>query len=91
MNVSHNKLVGEIPIGPQIQTFTDDCFEGNLGLCGLPLSVSCIKPLASPPNAKSDGTTEIEWDYVFAAAGYVVGFGSFLWVLIFRRSFRETL
>ncbi|XP_042016059.1 receptor-like protein 54 [Salvia splendens] len=86
MNVSHNKLVGEIPTGPQIQTFPGDCFEGNIGLCGLPLNISCI---ASPPNAKSDEKTEIEWDYVFAAAGYVVGFGSFLWVLIFRRSFRE--
>ncbi|KAL1542319.1 hypothetical protein AAHA92_26431 [Salvia divinorum] len=89
LNVSHNKLVGEIPTGPQIQTFPGDCFEGNIGLCGLPLNISCIKTLASPPNVKSDGTTEIEWDYVFAAAGYVVGFGSFLWVLIFRRSFRE--
>ncbi|XP_047983244.1 putative receptor like protein 25 [Salvia hispanica] len=91
MNVSHNKLVGEIPIGPQIQTFPGDCFEGNIGLCGLPLNISCIKPLASPPSLKSDGTTEIEWDYVFVAAGYVVGFGSFLWVLVFGRSFRERL
>ncbi|XP_047944042.1 receptor-like protein 54 [Salvia hispanica] len=91
MNVSHNKLVGEIPIAPQIQTFPGDCFEGNIGVCGPPLNISCIKPLASPLNVESDGTTEIEWDYVFAAAGYVVGFGSFLWVLIFRRSFRETL
>ncbi|XP_047943964.1 receptor-like protein 33 [Salvia hispanica] len=89
MNVSHNKLVGEIPIGPQIQTFPIDCFEGNVGLCGLPLSISCTKAHVSPPNVKSDEETEIEWDYVFATVGYVVGFGSFLWVLIFRRSFRE--
>ncbi|KAL1542318.1 receptor-like protein 54 [Salvia divinorum] len=89
MNVSHNKLVGEIPTGPQIQTFLSDCFEGNIGLCGLPLSISCVKTHVSPPNVKSDGETAIEWDYVFAAAGYVVGFGSFLWVLIFQRSFRE--
>ncbi|XP_047944032.1 receptor-like protein 30 [Salvia hispanica] len=91
MNVSHNKLVGEIPIGPQIQTFPGDCFEGNIGLCGLPLSISCAKTHASPPNLESDGETEIEWNYVSAAAGYVVGFGSFLWVLIFRQSFRERL
>ncbi|XP_047943993.1 receptor-like protein 34 [Salvia hispanica] len=89
MNLSHNKLIGEIPVGPQIQTFPGDCFEGNIGLCGLPLNISCIKPLASPPNVESDGTKEIEWDYVFAGGGYVVGFGSFLWVLIFHRSFRE--
>ncbi|KAG6404547.1 hypothetical protein SASPL_136796 [Salvia splendens] len=31
---------------------------------------------------------EIEWDYVFAAAGYVVGIGIFSWLLLFCRSFR---
>ncbi|KAL1542432.1 receptor-like protein 31 [Salvia divinorum] len=33
--------------------------------------------------------TEIEWEYVSAALGYVVGFGSIVWLLLFCRSFRH--
>lgn len=72
MNVSHNKLVGKIPVGSQIQTFSLDSFEGNRGLCGLPLNVSCAN---TPPklgnDVQSHGNTEVEWEYVFAALGFV--------------------
>ncbi|KAG6404543.1 hypothetical protein SASPL_136792 [Salvia splendens] len=86
MNVSHNKLVGEIPIGNQLQTFSADSFEGNTGLCGLPLNISCTNP--SPQFVEVESDREIEWDYVFAAAGYVVGLGGFSWVLLLCPSFR---
>ncbi|KAL1542450.1 xyloglucan:xyloglucosyl transferase [Salvia divinorum] len=32
---------------------------------------------------------EIEWEYVCAAVGYVVGFGSIMWLLLLCQSFRE--
>ncbi|XP_057789339.1 receptor like protein 23-like [Salvia miltiorrhiza] len=86
MNVSYNKLVGKIPLGSQIQTFSADSFEGNIGLCGLPLSISCTN---TPPQRNVESDREIEWDYVFAAAGYAVGIGSFSWVLLFWTSFRD--
>ncbi|KAG6404528.1 hypothetical protein SASPL_136777 [Salvia splendens] len=86
MNVSHNKLVGEIPIGNQLQTFSADSFEGNTGLCGLPLNISCTNP--SPRFVEVESDREIEWDYVFATAGYVVGLGGFSWVLLLCPSFR---
>ncbi|KAL7248597.1 hypothetical protein ACSBR2_003352 [Camellia fascicularis] len=41
LNLSHNQLVGMIPKGSQFQTFSETSFEGNPGLCGTPLNVSC--------------------------------------------------
>ncbi|XVF79488.1 hypothetical protein PTKIN_Ptkin14bG0226800 [Pterospermum kingtungense] len=41
VNVSDNQLVGPIPRGKQFNTFENGSYEGNEGLCGLPLSRSC--------------------------------------------------
>ncbi|RHN57979.1 putative non-specific serine/threonine protein kinase [Medicago truncatula] len=43
LDLSNNHLVGEIPQGKQFNTFTNDSYEGNLGLCGFPLSKNCGK------------------------------------------------
>ncbi|GKV49596.1 hypothetical protein SLEP1_g56336 [Rubroshorea leprosula] len=48
-NVSHNHLIGPIPKGQQFDTFDNSSFDGNSGLCGLPLSRKCDNPKASPP------------------------------------------
>ncbi|XP_038686598.1 receptor-like protein 9DC3 [Tripterygium wilfordii] len=41
LNLSENKLVGSIPSGSQLVTFDNSSYEGNLGLCGFPLSKKC--------------------------------------------------
>ncbi|WRX28242.1 hypothetical protein QQP08_020729 [Theobroma cacao] len=41
LNVSKNNLAGPIPHGKQFDTFDNDSFSGNMGLCGLPLSKQC--------------------------------------------------
>ncbi|KAL1542453.1 hypothetical protein AAHA92_26549 [Salvia divinorum] len=92
LNLSYNKLVGVIPKGQQIQTFSADSFEGNSGLCGFPLDISCSNTCGPPPagyDENGEEKREIEWEYVCAAVGYVVGVGSIVWLLLFCRRFRE--
>ncbi|XP_018477592.1 receptor-like protein 41 [Raphanus sativus] len=48
INVSHNQLKGEIPQGTQITGQPKSSFEGNAGLCGLPLQDSCFGTNAPP-------------------------------------------
>ncbi|KAG6404626.1 hypothetical protein SASPL_136877 [Salvia splendens] len=91
LNLSYNKLVGMIPKGRQIQTFSAESFERNPGLCGFPLNTNCSHTDELSPREQEDAEEkrEIEWEYVSAALGYVVGFGSIAWLLLFCRSFRE--
>ncbi|KAI7990500.1 Receptor-like protein 34 [Camellia lanceoleosa] len=41
LNFSQNNLTGLIPRGGQFETFLNTSYEGNLGLCGFPLSKNC--------------------------------------------------
>ncbi|XP_047943535.1 receptor-like protein 20 [Salvia hispanica] len=91
LNLSYNHLTGLIPTGTQFQTFSADSFEGNAGLSGYPLngSFNHYPPGPSPSDDSESKDEEIEWEYVFAALGYVVGFGSIAWTLLFCRRLRE--
>ncbi|XP_057789382.1 receptor-like protein 7 [Salvia miltiorrhiza] len=95
LNLSYNKLVGEIPNGRQLQTFSADSFKGNPGLCGFNLNISCSSDsddsdhLSPEEDENGEEKSEIEWEYVSSALGYVVGLGSIAWTLLCRRSFRE--
>ncbi|XP_059653864.1 receptor-like protein 43 [Cornus florida] len=58
-NVSFNHLRGPIPQGRQFDTFPNNSYEGNLGLCGDPLSKRCdnsdaLQPPPLPSNFKQD-------------------------------------
>ncbi|KAL1542381.1 receptor-like protein 32 [Salvia divinorum] len=88
LNVSYNNLTGMIPTGHQFQTFSADLFEGNTRLCGFPLDRSCSSPHGPGSTPSEPKDEEIEWEYVFAATGYVVGLGSIAWSLFCCRSFR---
>lgn len=69
-NVSNNQLSGPIPPGPQFNTFKNTSYEGNEGLCGVPLSRTCGSLTASSPpyssnqNEYCDTAIEIEWKAV---------------------------
>ncbi|KAK4731160.1 hypothetical protein R3W88_024148 [Solanum pinnatisectum] len=74
LNLSFNKLFGKIPSTNQFQTFSADSFEGNSGLCGLPINNSCQSNGSEslpPPTSLPD--SDDEWKFIFAAVGYVVG------------------
>ncbi|GAB4829727.1 hypothetical protein Ancab_040656 [Ancistrocladus abbreviatus] len=77
-NVSYNCLTGAIPKGNQFNTFGNDSFEGNLWLCGNPLSTKCgnIEVLSSPQHHSYDGENEessalVDWFII--SMGYISG------------------
>ncbi|XP_058211422.1 receptor-like protein 6 [Rhododendron vialii] len=49
LNVSHNRLIGPIPGGKQFDTFDNSSYGGNMGLCGVPLTMLCGNSEVSPP------------------------------------------
>ncbi|CAN6825911.1 unnamed protein product, partial [Brassica oleracea] len=76
ISVAHNQLKGEIPQGTQITGQAKSSFEGNAGLCGLPLEQSCFgsnaPPMQQPEEEKEEDEEEVlNWKAV--AIGYVTG------------------
>ncbi|CAN7061814.1 unnamed protein product, partial [Brassica rapa subsp. trilocularis] len=73
INVSHNQLKGEIPQGTQIIGQPKSSFEGNAGLCGLPLQENCFVTNAlptQPPKQEDEDQVEVlNWKAV------VIGYG----------------
>nr|XP_023905576.1 receptor-like protein 9DC3 [Quercus suber]XP_023905577.1 receptor-like protein 9DC3 [Quercus suber] len=51
LKLSHNQLIGHIPSGKQFNTFDNDSYTENKGLCGFPLSRTCnnLEPKKPPP------------------------------------------
>lgn len=87
LNVSYNNLSGRIPQGNQFLTFSDSSFEGNMGLCGLPLSKQCDTRASLAPNTVSPPESNSFWQdklevillFSFVGLGFGVGFSlSFL-------------
>ncbi|XVF18864.1 hypothetical protein REPUB_Repub11eG0059900 [Reevesia pubescens] len=77
-SVSYNQLVGPIPQGKQFNTFENGSYEGNEGLCGLPLSRGCnsTEPRSPPPwmNFHKDNGSMFEFGWKVVAIGYGFGF-----------------
>ncbi|TYH30554.1 hypothetical protein ES288_A01G104800v1 [Gossypium darwinii] len=79
-NVSCNQLVGPIPKGKQFNTFENGSYQGNVGLCGVPLSRGCNNnvlgqpPLAPWMNSHEDDGSKLEFGWKVVAIGYGFGF-----------------
>ncbi|RYR00667.1 hypothetical protein Ahy_B07g088800 [Arachis hypogaea] len=79
LSLSQNQLVGPIPRGKQFDTFSNDSYEGNTGLCGFPLSIQCNNnvPLQQYPSSEAEDKFGFGWKPVAIgyACGVVLGIG----------------
>ncbi|KAH0720593.1 hypothetical protein KY285_005411 [Solanum tuberosum] len=93
LNLSFNQLSGRIPSGNQLQTFSANSFEGNTGLCDLPLKKTCseTKVNGSSQLLSSHSEHEIEGKYINFALGTSVGFGIIIWLLLHSQRCNELL
>ncbi|KAJ4717601.1 Receptor-like protein [Melia azedarach] len=78
-NVSHNNLAGPIPQGNQFTLFDNSSFDGNLGLCGKPLSRKCENDDSKPnenedvPDSKSSFALDWKMALIGYSSGLIVG------------------
>ncbi|XP_010418678.1 PREDICTED: receptor-like protein 12 [Camelina sativa] len=75
INVSHNQLKGEIPQGPQIIGQSISSFEGNAGLCGLPLEETCFGSNTNTPPTQQPKEENEEEEQVLSWKGVAIGYG----------------
>nr|KJB62996.1 hypothetical protein B456_009G448000 [Gossypium raimondii] len=88
LNVSENQLHGRIPQGKQFNTFGNDSYEGNKGLCGFPVTKGCNIIEPAPPNVlEKDGSKSdiaFGWKVVLIGYGCGVVFGMFVGYVVFQ-------
>ncbi|KAL7225774.1 hypothetical protein ACSBR1_021020 [Camellia fascicularis] len=77
-DVSQNNLTGFIPQGQQFETFSNTSYEGNLGLCGFPLSKNCGNvQIAESPTLPSSFSHNFKFKFDgFGWEAVLMGYGS---------------
>ena len=73
LNLSQNHLIGFIPQGIQFQTFGNDSYYGNPGLCGFPLSKRCTTDEIPYPSQEIEAKFESGFDWKITLMGYGCG------------------
>ncbi|XP_034674597.1 receptor-like protein 9DC3 [Vitis riparia] len=73
LNLSENHLTGFIPRGNQFDTFGNDSYNENSGLCGFPLSKKCITDEASESSKEADAEFDGGFDWKITLMGYGCG------------------
>ncbi|XP_078178179.1 receptor-like protein 7 [Carex rostrata] len=91
LNLSFNDLVGRIPQSNQFSTFQNSTFEGNPGLCGVPLSKLCNVQIpgnnsTSPSTKPAKKMTEIVLLCLFIGLGFGTGFAIAIVIPVIKRA-----
>ncbi|KAJ9676372.1 hypothetical protein PVL29_025075 [Vitis rotundifolia] len=73
LNLSQNHLTGFIPRGNQFETFGNDSYNENSGLCGFPLSKKCIADETPKPSKEVDAEFDGGFDWKITLMGYGCG------------------
>ncbi|KAF3953072.1 hypothetical protein CMV_021444 [Castanea mollissima] len=91
LNLSHNRLTGHIPSGKQFNTFDNNSYIENLGLCGFPLSRMCDSHEAKKPpplTLQQEENLEPEngfgWQAISMGYGCGVIFGMLMGYVMFK-------
>ncbi|KAF3972560.1 hypothetical protein CMV_003956 [Castanea mollissima] len=91
LELSHNQLTGPIPSGKQFNTFENNSYANNLGLCGFPLTRTCNNHKSKqPPPSTWQQENNLEpkygfgWQAVLIGYGCGVIFGTFMGYLMFK-------
>uniref|UniRef100_A0A7N0TPZ8 Uncharacterized protein n=1 Tax=Kalanchoe fedtschenkoi TaxID=63787 RepID=A0A7N0TPZ8_KALFE len=98
LNVSHNNLSGQISSQYQFQTFNDpSIYEGNPGLCGLPLQKMCNPHKPDKDSSDDSGVSEkmtrdvsekmMLWTSI--VLGFIIGFWAVCGTLTVKKSWRD--
>ncbi|XP_023742075.2 receptor-like protein EIX2 [Lactuca sativa] len=91
LDVSYNNLSGRIVSSTQLQSFAPSRYDGNAGLCGLPLSKKCLGD-EEPVIGKSEDDGEDEfwgWFYIGGGTGFAIGFWIAIGALLLNRRGRH--
>ncbi|KAL8107074.1 hypothetical protein AgCh_023752 [Apium graveolens] len=98
LNLSSNNFSGKIPLGSQLQSFHSSMYEGNAGLCGLPLTERCpgddetsVKPEPQSNGNEVDDDENVyeRWLYVSVALGFSTSFWGICGTLLVHRRWRN--
>ncbi|KAK4607858.1 hypothetical protein RGQ29_001607 [Quercus rubra] len=93
LKLSHNQLTGQIPSGKQFNTFDNDSYTDNLGLCGFPLTRTCNNHESKQPppsTLQQEDNLELEskngfgWQAVSIGYGCGVIFGTLMGYFMFK-------
>ncbi|XP_034674606.1 receptor-like protein Cf-9 [Vitis riparia] len=73
LNLSQNHFTGFIPRGNQFDTFGNDSYNENSGLCGFPLSKKCIIDETPESSKEADAEFDGGFDWKITLMGYGCG------------------
>ncbi|KAL4591602.1 hypothetical protein LXL04_004571 [Taraxacum kok-saghyz] len=93
LDISFNNLSGRIPSSTQLQSFEPSRYDGNVGLCGPPLTKNCRgneESKISKSDGDGKGVDEFQiWFYIGVGIGFPTGFSIACGALLINRCRRH--